>query len=167
MKHAERAFVGLGSNQRDRRRMIGEAVRRLAKLPRTRLVARAVVRQTNPVGPVPQPRFLNSAVELETALAPARLLTHLQRIERALGRRRTVRWGPRPIDLDLLLYGDRRIRTLTLTVPHPQLTRRRFALEPLADLDPRRIPPGSSRTIRQLLRDLPRSGSRRRAGPEP
>lgn len=160
MKHAERAFVGLGSNLDDRRRMIREAVRRLADLPGTRLVAQALVRQTNPVGPVPQPRFLNSAVELETTLAPGRLLAHLLRIERALGRRRTLHGGPRPIDLDLLLYGERRIRTRTLTVPHPRLVRRRFALEPLADLAPRRIPPGCDRTVRQLLRDLSRPGSR-------
>jgi 2-amino-4-hydroxy-6-hydroxymethyldihydropteridine diphosphokinase len=150
----ERVFVGVGSNLGDRRALIRRALRRLAALPATRLVARAPVRATDPVGPLPQPRYLNSAVEIETGLSPAALLHHLKRIERDLGRVRTVRWGPRTIDLDILLFGRRRLRGRRLTVPHPRLARRRFALEPLADLAPDQIPPGCRRSVRQLLQAL-------------
>jgi 2-amino-4-hydroxy-6-hydroxymethyldihydropteridine diphosphokinase len=150
----EDVFVGVGSNLSDRRALIEQAVARMAALPATRLVARAALRETDPVGRAPQPRFLNTAVHLRTALEPEALLNALQEIEQDLGRVRTQRWGPRTIDLDILLFGDRKLDGPTLEVPHPRLNSRRFALEPLAELAPERIPPGSNRTVRQLLEAL-------------
>jgi 2-amino-4-hydroxy-6-hydroxymethyldihydropteridine diphosphokinase len=119
----------------------------------TRVVARSAVRETDPVGP-PQPRFLNAVVEIETGLEPRALLDAMHAIERDLGRVRAERWGPRTIDLDLLLFGDRTIDEPDLCVPHPRLAERRFVLEPLAELAPARVPPGTDRTVRQLLEAL-------------
>ena len=108
------------------------------------IVALSRFRETDPVGLVDQPRFLNGAVAIDTALAAPDLLDRLLAIERELGRERGVgpRWGPRTIDLDLLLYGDETIERPGLTVPHLRLHERRFALEPLADLDPVLVVPG-------------------------
>jgi 2-amino-4-hydroxy-6-hydroxymethyldihydropteridine diphosphokinase len=108
----------------------------LAAADRVAVIRVSELRETDPVGIVDQPRFLNGAVALETALAPRELLETLLRIERELGRVRGERWGPRTIDLDLLLYGDEVVDEPGLTVPHPRLHERRFALEPIAELDP-------------------------------
>src|SRR5581483_2255732 len=102
-----------------------------------------------------QPRFLNAVAELETALPPAELLELLLGIERDSGRVRSERWGPRTLDLDLLLYGDLELRTRALAIPHPELHRRRFVLEGLSELCPGRAVPGLGRTIRDLLDALP------------
>jgi 2-amino-4-hydroxy-6-hydroxymethyldihydropteridine diphosphokinase len=99
------------------------------------------LRETDPVGVVDQPPFLNGAVALETSLSPRELLEALLRVERELGRVRTERWGPRTIDLDLLVYGEEVVDEPGLRIPHPRLHERRFALEPLAELEPElRIP---------------------------
>jgi len=111
--------------------------------------------ETEPVGRTDQPRFLNAVAELETTLPPAELLERLLGVERDLGRVRSERWGPRTIDLDLLLYGDLELRTRLLTIPHPELHRRRFVLEGLAELCPGRAVPGLGRTIRDLRDTLP------------
>lgn len=150
----EVVYVGIGSNLDDRRALIERAVERLDALPATRVTSRAAVRETAPVGGPPQPDYLNTAVELETALEPEALLSALQRIEQELGRVRSERWGPRAIDLDILIFGDRRIDSPSLTVPHPRLTERRFVLEPLSELAPERIPPGCARSVRQYLQAL-------------
>jgi 2-amino-4-hydroxy-6-hydroxymethyldihydropteridine diphosphokinase len=126
-----RAYVGVGANLGDREATIRAA---LDALPG--VVAVSTLRETDPVGVVDQPLFLNGAVALETTLAPRALLETLLAVERELGRERGERWGPRTIDLDLLLYGDETIDEPGLTVPHPRLHERRFVLEPLADLDP-------------------------------
>jgi 2-amino-4-hydroxy-6-hydroxymethyldihydropteridine diphosphokinase len=131
------AYVGLGSNLGDREGTIRAAI---AALPG--VVAVSELRETNPVGVTEQPVFLNGAVALETELSPRQLLDALLAIERELGRERRERWGPRTIDLDLLLYGDETVDEPGLTVPHPRLHERRFALEPLADLDPELVVPG-------------------------
>ena len=146
--------MGIGSNLDNRRAAIERAVERMGALPRTHVTARAAIRETAPAGGPPQPDYLNTVVALETALEPAALLEALQRIEDALGRVRAERWGPRPIDLDILLFGDRRVDTPALTVPHPRLFERRFVLEPLAELAPDRIPPGCGRSLRQYLEAL-------------
>jgi len=139
------AYIGLGSNLGDREAFLKRALRRL----RPRRVSRII--ETEPWGRRDQPRFLNAVAEIETSLEPEALLEHLQLLERELGRVRAGRWGPRTIDLDLLLYDDRRIRTRTLNVPHPRLARRRFVLEGLAELCPERRVPGLGKTVRELL----------------
>lgn len=114
----------------------------------------STLRETDPVGPVAQPRFLNGAAEIETTLSPRALLELLLAIERELGRERTgERFGPRTIDLDLLLYGHETIAEPGLEVPHPRLHERAFALEPLAELDPELEVPGRG-TVSELLARL-------------
>src|SRR5579863_2446572 len=143
------AYVGLGSNLGDRRAMIESALERLTPRRVTAIV------ETEPWGVQEQPRFLNAIAELETGLEPEDLLGRLQELERNLGRVRAARWGPRTIDLDLLLYGDRRLSSETLSVPHPRLHERRFVLEGLAELCPHQTVPGLGRTVRELLEGLP------------
>jgi 2-amino-4-hydroxy-6-hydroxymethyldihydropteridine diphosphokinase len=143
-----RAYVGVGANLGDREATICAA---LDALPG--VVAVSALRETDPVGVVEQPSFLNGAAALETALAPRALLETLLAVERELGRERGERWGPRTIDLDLLLYGDETIDEPGLTVPHPRLHERRFALEPLLDLDPKLAIPGRGR-VADLLAGL-------------
>ena len=130
-----RAYVGLGSNLGDREASLRAAVDLLEAQAELEVVAVSRFRETEPVGLIEQPRFLNGAVALETELSPASLLERLLAIERSLGRDRGAgaRWGPRTIDLDLLLYGDEILETPGLTVPHPRLHERRFVLEPLGD----------------------------------
>jgi 2-amino-4-hydroxy-6-hydroxymethyldihydropteridine diphosphokinase len=143
-----RAYVGVGANLGDRQATIENAI---ALLPG--VVAVSELRETEPVGRVEQPPFLNGAVALETSLSPRELLDTLLAVERALGRERRERWGPRTIDLDLLLYGDVVVAEPGLAVPHPRLHERRFALEPLADLDPELAIPGRGR-VSDLLAEL-------------
>ncbi|HZE99458.1 MAG TPA: 2-amino-4-hydroxy-6-hydroxymethyldihydropteridine diphosphokinase [Planctomycetota bacterium] len=143
------AYIGLGSNLGDRRAMIADA---LGQLHPRRVSA---VVETEPWGRPEQPRFLNAVAEIETDLPPAELLSRLLGIERDLGRVRLERWGPRTIDLDLLLYGGEQLRSESLTVPHPDLHRRRFVLEGLAELCGEREVPGLGRTVRELLDACP------------
>ena len=131
-----RAYIGLGANLGGREETLRQAIAMLAATDRVAVIRVSELRETDPVGMVDQPRFLNGAVAVETALAPRELLETLLRIERELGRVRGERWGPRTIDLDLLLYGDEVVDEPGLTVPHPRLHERRFALEPIAELDP-------------------------------
>ena len=137
-----RAFVGLGANLGDRGHTIAEAVRLISEREGVRLVAVSSLRDTDPVGVVDQPRFLNGAALIETELDPRELLDALLAVEQELGRVRDRRWGPRTIDLDLLVYGDVELDEPGLAVPHPRLHERRFALEPLAELDPGLVVPG-------------------------
>ena len=132
-----RAFVGLGANLGQREETLLRAVELLAAEDGVEVVALSSVRETDPVGVEDQPRFLNAAALLETTLEPRELLDVLLRIERELGRVRDgTRWGPRVIDLDLLAYGSEVVDEPGLRVPHPRLHERRFALEPLVELDP-------------------------------
>ena len=139
-----RAYVGFGSNLGDREGTIREALAALDAWPGIDVVAVSTVRETDPVGYLNQPRFLNGAAALETELAPRELLDALLGIERDLGRVRGEgpRYGPRPIDLDLLLHGDLVVVETGLVVPHPRLHERLFALEPLAELEPALVVPG-------------------------
>ena len=137
-----RAFVGAGANLGDREATIRAAV---AALPG--VVGVSQLRETDPVGVVDQPPFLNGATVLETDFSPRELLDALLAVERELGRERRERWGPRTVDLDLLLYGDEMIDEPGLTIPHPRLHERRFALEPLLDLDPELAIPGRGRVV--------------------
>jgi 2-amino-4-hydroxy-6-hydroxymethyldihydropteridine diphosphokinase len=138
-----RAFVGLGSNLGDREATILRALAALSADPDVEVVRVSSLRETDPVGYVDQPKFLNGAVELETTLAPRELLARLLAVERSLGRTREgPPLGPRTIDLDLLLYGEARIAEAGLQIPHPRLHERAFVLEPLAELDPSLDVPG-------------------------
>jgi len=148
------ACIGLGSNLGDRAQYLREAVERLAGHPDVRVLRESSFHETYPLGP-PQPRFLNAAVVIETELGPRELLEVLRRIEDALGRERLVRWGPRVLDLDLLLYDEEAIETPELTVPHPEMQRRRFVLAPLAEICPEARHPLLRRSVRELLADLP------------
>jgi 2-amino-4-hydroxy-6-hydroxymethyldihydropteridine diphosphokinase len=147
-----RAYVGLGSNLGDREATIRRAVELLAERPGIEVVAVSTLRETDPVGYEDQPRFLNGAVALEVELTGRGLLDELLEVERALGRdrQREARWGPRTIDLDLLLYGGETVDEPGLTVPHPRLAERQFVLEPLHELDPDLILP-DGRAVRELL----------------
>jgi 2-amino-4-hydroxy-6-hydroxymethyldihydropteridine diphosphokinase len=135
-----RAYIGLGANLGDRE----ATMRRAIELLGDGVVAVSSFRETDPVGYEDQPRFLNAAVALETELSPRELLDRLLAVERELGRTRDgPRYGPRTIDLDLLLYGEAVVEEQGLRVPHPRLAERRFALEPLAELDPGLTIPGA------------------------
>ena len=132
-----RAYVGLGANLGDREATLRSAVDALAAEEGIEVVAVSTLRDTEPVGVVGQPRYLNGAVALDTRLSARELLDRLLAIEQRFGRVRVAgEHGPRTLDLDLLLYGDERIDEPGLAVPHPRLHERRFVLEPLAELDP-------------------------------
>jgi 2-amino-4-hydroxy-6-hydroxymethyldihydropteridine diphosphokinase len=149
-----RAYVGLGANLGDREATLRAAVDRLGALEGVAVVAISTLRETEPVGYVDQPRFLNGAVAVETELAPAELLAALLAVERSLGRTREgPRYGPRTVDLDLLVYGQELVDEPGLTVPHPRLHERAFALEPLAELDPGLLVPGRG-PVQTLLANL-------------
>ena len=144
------AYLGLGANLGDRE----ATMRRAIELLGWGVVAISSFRETDPVGYQDQPRFLNAAVALETELSPRELLDRLLAVERELGRTRDgPRYGPRTIDLDLLLYGDAIVEEPGLRVPHPRLGERRFALEPLAELDPGLTIPGAG-AVSALLAGL-------------
>ncbi len=148
-----RVFLGLGSNEGDRASYISQAVQRLSATPGIRVVQAAPLYETAPVGGPPQPDYLNTAVEIETSLEPEPLLAALRALEQALGRSSSeVRWGPRPIDLDILVYEDRVMTTPALTIPHPRMHERRFVLEPLAQLAPGLRHPLLGQSIDELLK---------------
>jgi 2-amino-4-hydroxy-6-hydroxymethyldihydropteridine diphosphokinase len=148
-----KAFVGIGSNLGDREEHLRRAVELLAAEDAISVLASSRLRETEPVGPVAQGLFLNGAVHVETELAPRELLERLLAIEERLGRMRRERFGPRTIDLDLLVYEDAVVDEPGLTLPHPLLHERRFALEPLAELAPDLEIPGRG-SVSALLSKL-------------
>lgn len=132
-----RAYIGMGSNVGDRHENLKAAVRSLsAALPDVVLIARSSVYGSEPVGMTDQPDFLNAVVAVETTLDPHKLLAFLHDIEIERGRQRITRWGPRTLDLDILMYGDLQVDDPDLTLPHPRLAERRFVLEPLLEIAP-------------------------------
>jgi 2-amino-4-hydroxy-6-hydroxymethyldihydropteridine diphosphokinase len=147
------AYIGLGSNLGDREGTLRGALARLAELGEVRVSS---FRETDPVGVTDQPKFVNAVAELSTQLAPRDLLDALLAIERELGRDRSreQRWGPRTLDLDLLLYGAEMIDEPGLTVPHPRLADRRFVLEPLHELVPGLVLPDGTRVGDLLARAI-------------
>ena len=149
-----RAYVGLGANLGPREVTLLRAVDLLAGEPGIEVLAVSQLHETDPVGNTDQPEFLNGAVSAETTLEPREFLDALLRVERELGRVRDgTPWGPRTIDLDLLVYGDEIVDEPGLRVPHPRLHERRFALEPLVELEPELVIPGQG-PVSELLAHL-------------
>lgn len=132
----ERVFVALGSNLGERAANLTQALERIAALPETTVARVSHFMQTEPWGELDQPEFLNAVAEIRTQLEPEALLAELKRIETGLGRVPSYRWGPRLIDLDVLLYGGRRLNTEHLTLPHPGILERPFVYEPLGEIAP-------------------------------
>lgn len=143
MKRADTpVYIGIGSNLDEPRSRVSKAFDSLGEMPQTRLVSHSSLYVSAPMGPQDQPDFVNAVALLETGLEPLDLLAHLQVLETASGRERHQRWGPRTLDLDILLYGDEIIDGETLTVPHPGLTLRSFVLCPLAEIAADLVIPG-------------------------
>lgn len=148
-----RAYISLGSNLGDRLALLREAEAHLSRTPGIQILVRSSIYETEPVSFSDQPWFLNRVLQIETTLDPHALLDAVQQVEAALGRTREVRWGPRTIDIDLLLYNGEVVASERLRIPHSELSRRRFVLMPLAEIDPQmRLPDG--RAIADLLRAL-------------
>jgi 2-amino-4-hydroxy-6-hydroxymethyldihydropteridine diphosphokinase len=157
------AYIGLGSNLESPLAQVKRAFDELAEIPNTSLLARSAIYSSRAVGPE-QPDYINAAALLDTRLAPLALLDALQAIEQAHQRVRIQHWGPRTLDLDLLLYGDEIIGEERLTVPHPYLTQRSFVLYPLADITPNlQLPDGTP--LADLLSRCPADGLERLSSP--
>jgi 2-amino-4-hydroxy-6-hydroxymethyldihydropteridine diphosphokinase len=143
-------YIALGSNVGDRGENLRVA-REQIEAPDLRVLRASSIYETAPRDVENQPWFLNQVIECETELFPRQLLGRLQKIERAMGRKRTIAKGPREIDLDILLFGNAVVKAPELEVPHPRLAERRFVLEPLAELVPEKKHPGTRRTMREML----------------
>lgn len=146
-----RVFLGLGSNLGEREKFLNRAVGELKKLHDTKIVWASSVYETDPVGKTDQPKFLNAAVELETQLEPKQLHADTRDIESRLGRTATERWGPREIDIDILLYDGLVYADEEVTVPHPEMERRKFVLVPLREIAPDLVHPVSWMTMEELV----------------
>ncbi|NIY47998.1 2-amino-4-hydroxy-6-hydroxymethyldihydropteridine diphosphokinase [Cedecea colo] len=152
------AYIALGSNQASPLEQVASALNAIAAIPHSRVVATSSFYRTPPLGPQDQPDYLNAAVALETALSPEALLDHTQRIELEQGRvRKAERWGPRTLDLDIMLFGDLILSTPRLTVPHYDMRNRAFMLVPLSEIAPDCTFPDGQR-VADVLEKLSRAG---------
>lgn len=161
----ERAYIAIGGNLGDRWAYLQAGIKEVAALPGTRLAAISRTYETQAVGPVAQPDFLNAVIAIETALAPAPLLAALLAIEKKHQRQRRIHWGPRTLDLDLLLYGERTVNSADLTLPHPRMHERRFVLLPLCEIAPRLSHPITGRPFAAYLVALAADGDARAVAP--
>ncbi|HCL5343752.1 TPA: 2-amino-4-hydroxy-6-hydroxymethyldihydropteridine diphosphokinase [Salmonella enterica] len=149
------AYIALGSNLASPLEQVNAAVRAIGNIPDSRIIAVSSFYRTPPLGPQDQPDYLNAALALETTLAPEALLDHTQRIELQQGRmRKAERWGPRTLDLDIMLFGNQVIHTERLTVPHYDMKNRDFMLWPLFEIAPDLIFPDDNRSCAQILQSL-------------
>jgi 2-amino-4-hydroxy-6-hydroxymethyldihydropteridine diphosphokinase len=149
----EVVYLSLGSNVGDRDRNLREAIRALGGVGRVKAVSSFY--ETEPVDFVDQAWFLNCAVAMESLLSPEQMITELLRLERKMGRERIHRKGPRIIDIDILMFGERIVDSPNLKIPHPAMPGRRFVLAPLAEIAPEAKHPVTKRTVRELLAQLP------------
>ena len=152
-----KAFIGIGSNLGIPAENCEQAIRLLHNPPGIEVVARSSLYESEPVGKIEQDWFVNTAVAIRTSLTPEALLNALFKIEKTLGRERREKWGPRIIDLDILAYEDRVIHSTALTLPHPEMTKRRFVLLPLSEFAGDYMHPVENKTIHTLLQELPES----------
>ncbi len=151
------AYIGLGSNLENPRAQMEHALVELASIPHSQLLAKSPLYRSAPIGPGDQPDYINAAALLKTSLTPLALLDALQAIEQSHQRVRIEHWGPRTLDLDILLLDQQTIHSERLKVPHPYMTQRNFVLYPLADIAPElQLPDGTS--LQQLIAQCPRDG---------
>ena len=148
-------FVGIGSNLGIPTANCEEAIRLLNDSPKIEIIDRSNLYESEPVGGIPQNWFVNTTVAIKTSLDPERLLFEFFKIENNLGRKRREKWGPRIIDLDMLAYENYVINSTTLTLPHPEMTKRRFVLLPLSEFAGDYLHPIENKTIYDLLKELP------------
>ncbi len=158
----ERVYIGLGSNLAEPREQLRSALMALDALPDSQLAAVSSLYASDPLGPADQPRYNNAVAALDTGLSPLQLLDALQAIELAQGRERKAdRWGPRTLDLDILLFGERMLDEPRLTVPHYHLHARAFVLYPLAEIAPQNLQLPDGRRLAELLSACPFEGIER------
>ena len=148
------AYIGIGSNIGDKVHQCEKAVSEIVKIDRHKLLAKSSLFKTQPIGYTSQDWFVNAVIEIETDLEPLDLLRSLKAIEARLGRTETFRWGPRVIDLDLLLFDQEEIQTEELQIPHPRFHERQFVLIPLAEIDRGLVHPVLKKTVGELLDNL-------------
>ncbi|MCM3791120.1 2-amino-4-hydroxy-6-hydroxymethyldihydropteridine diphosphokinase [Domibacillus indicus] len=148
------AYLSLGTNMGNREEQLREAVRQLEEQKSLQLMAVSSIYETDPVGFTDQPSFFNIVVKLKTSMTPDELLAACQEIENKLGRERIVRWGPRTIDLDILLYNHDNIKSDSLIIPHPRMTERAFVLIPLAEIDTAITLPGTSLPLEHYVKNV-------------
>ncbi|WP_181351188.1 2-amino-4-hydroxy-6-hydroxymethyldihydropteridine diphosphokinase [Thalassobacillus sp. CUG 92003] len=151
MKHA---YIALGSNIAPRDAFLADAIALLAELKTVHVVTESAVYETPPVGYEDQHDFLNMVINVQTSLSPMELLSHCQAIEQELGRKRVIKWGPRTIDLDILLFQNETVNTDRLTIPHPRMHERAFVMVPLAEIAPT-VNVTEDHTVKDLLNNLP------------
>lgn len=144
------AFLGLGSNVGERQKFLNKTAAEIKKLPGTKIIWASSVYETDPVGKKDQPKFLNAALEIETGLLPVELLPQLKSIETLVGRTASEQWGPREIDIDILLYDGLVHHDDEVKVPHPQMDKRKFVLVPLREIAPDVVHPVHGLTVTEM-----------------
>lgn len=152
--HSSLVYLGIGSNIGNRKENCLEAIRLLEESPFISVIKRSSLYETEPVGYQNQQKFINCVVEIETTLEPEKLLRVCEENEKALGRRKGVRWGPRTLDIDILLYNNQVINQRGLRIPHPLMHERGFVLIPLSEIAPDAIHPVKGKNVRKLLKEL-------------